>query len=100
MNVHVEFCLIPIGTEVSLSPYVAQCHRILSEAGLTVELHANGTNLEGPWDAVFEAIKRCHQKLHAGGVPRIASSIRVGTRIDREQKMADKTASVHAKLDV
>jgi len=47
---------------------------------------------------VFAAIKRCHEVLHSMGVARISSSLRFGTRIDREQTMDDKIRSVEAKL--
>jgi uncharacterized protein (TIGR00106 family) len=68
------------------------------EAELTFQLHANGTNIEGEWDEVFEAIKRCHQVVHEMGAPRIATTIRLGTRTDRDQTMQDKIRSVEEKL--
>ena len=98
MNAIAEFTIIPIGVGVSLSKYVALCEQILEESGLSYELHANGTNLEGEWDEVMDAIKTCHVRLHEMGVPRIATQIKIGTRIDREQKMAEKIASVREKL--
>jgi uncharacterized protein (TIGR00106 family) len=98
MNAIAEFTIIPIGVGVSLSKYVALCEQILEESGLSYELHANGTNLEGEWDDVMAAIKSCHEKLHVMSVPRIATQIKIGTRTDREQKMKDKVDSVHAKI--
>jgi uncharacterized protein (TIGR00106 family) len=98
MNTIAEFTIIPIGVGVSLSRYVAVCEQILEETGLSYELHANGTNLEGEWDEVMGAIKTCHERLHEIGVPRIATQIKIGTRTDRAQKMSDKIASVRAKL--
>ncbi len=98
MNVIAQFTVIPIGTGTSLSGYVAACERVLAATGLTYELHANGTNLEGEWEAVMDAIKRCHETLHAMGVPRISTSVTLGTRSDRPQRMAEKTASVREKL--
>jgi uncharacterized protein (TIGR00106 family) len=98
MNTIAEFTLIPIGVGVSLSKYVAVCEQILEESGLSYELHANGTNLEGEWEQVMGAIKTCHERLHEMGVPRISTQIKLGTRIDRDQKMADKIASVREKL--
>ena len=98
MRVIVDLCVVPLGVGVSLSPYVAACERVLAEAGLTFRLHANGTDIEGEWDAVFAAIKRCHQVVHEMGAPRIATTLRVGTRIDREQTMEDKIKSVQSKL--
>jgi uncharacterized protein (TIGR00106 family) len=98
MNVIVDFCLIPIGTSVSLSPYIAACEKLLTGAGLKTALHANGTNIEGEWDAVFAAIKRCHELVHDMGAPRISTIIHLGTRTDRAQTMEDKVASVRSKL--
>jgi uncharacterized protein (TIGR00106 family) len=77
---------------------VAVCERILAEAGLKTKLHAYGTNIEGDWDTVFQAVKRCHEALHAAGVPRISTSMRFGTRTDKVQKMEDKIRSVEDKL--
>jgi len=99
MNAIAEFTIIPIGIGVSLSKYVAVCERILEESGLSYELHANGTNVEGEWDEVLQTIKSCHEKLHGMGVPRIATQIKIGTRTDREQKMTDKIASVRKKME-
>lgn len=98
MHVIVDFTLVPVGTGISLSPYVAEVERILEKSGLNHELHANGTNLEGEWDEVMIAIRRCHETLHAMGVPRIHTDIKLGTRSDRDQRMADKVASVRRKL--
>jgi uncharacterized protein (TIGR00106 family) len=70
----------------------------LKEAGLKTQLHAYGTNIEGEWDTVFAAIKRCHEVVHEMGAPRISTSLKVGTRIDREQTMADKVSSVEKKM--
>ena len=98
MQVIVDFCLVPIGVGVSTSKYVVACQQVLQEAGLTTHLHAYGTNIEGDWDAVFAAIKRCHEVVHQLGAPRITSTLKFGTRTDRPQTMADKIRSVEQKL--
>jgi uncharacterized protein (TIGR00106 family) len=98
MHVLVDLCVVPLGIGLSVSKEVAACERILREAGLKTRLHAYGTNIEGEWDTVFAAIKRCHEVLHAQGVPRISSTLRVGTRTDRVQTMEDKVRSVEEKL--
>ena len=99
MNAIAEFTIIPIGTGVSLAEYVAACQLVLEKTGLSYEMHANGTNLEGEWDQVMQAIKTCHMKLHEMGVPRISTIIKIGTRTDRAQTMADKIAEVRAELE-
>jgi uncharacterized protein (TIGR00106 family) len=98
MKAIVDLCLVPIGVGTSLSGYVAACEKVLSKTGLNYTLHANGTNIEGEWDAVFGAIKKCHEAVHDMGAPRIFSTVRCGTRTDKAQTMDDKIRSVEAKL--
>jgi len=71
----------------------------LQESGLTYELHSNVTNVEGELEDFFAAIRRCHKTLHAMGVPRIHTDIKLGTRVDHPQKMADKVTSVRKRLN-
>lgn len=97
MNVIVDLCVVPIGVGVSLSPYIAECQRVLSAAGLKTSLHSYGTNIEGEWDNVFAAVKECHARVHAMGAPRITTTIKLGTRTDRDQSMQDKIDSVIQK---
>ena len=66
--------------------------------GLKGQLHAYGTNVEGDWDNVFGALKACHERLHALGVPRITTTVKVGSRVDRAQTMDDKVRSVNKRL--
>jgi uncharacterized protein (TIGR00106 family) len=98
MKVIADLCLVPLGVGVSVSRYVAACERVLRDAGLKIQLHAYGTNLEGEWDEVFAAIRRCHEVIHEMGAPRISTTIKVGTRTDRDQTMEDKVRSVESKL--
>lgn len=98
MNVIIDVCIIPMGVGVSVSEYVVACHEILQNAGLNTQLHAYGTNVEGDWDKVMAAVKACHEKVHDMGAPRITTTIKLGTRIDRSQTMADKVSSVLDKL--
>ena len=99
MHVIIDLCVVPMGVGVSVSKYVAACGKVLRDAGLKCNLHAYGTNVEGEWDEVFAAVKRCHEVVHEMGAPRVSSTLRVGTRTDREQSIADKIQSVEEKLD-
>ena len=98
MKVIVDFCLIPLGVELSLSPYIAECERIFKDMGLSHRLHAYGTNIEGEWETVMAAIKRCHNRIHEMGAPRISSTLRIGTRTDREDSIESKVQSVETLL--
>jgi uncharacterized protein (TIGR00106 family) len=99
MNVIADIAIIPVGVGVSLSKYVAVCEKIFQEAGLKPQLHANGTNVQGEWEVVFNALKRCHETLHEMGAPRVSANLRIGTRVDRVQSMQDKIHSVQDKLE-
>ena len=98
MKVIVDIAIIPLGVGLSLSKYVAECEKIFKDAGLKSTLHANGTNIEGEWDDVFAVVKKCHERVHEMGAPRISSTLRIGTRTDREQTMEDKIKSVQLKI--
>jgi len=98
MKVLVDLCIVPLGVGVSLSSYIAACEKVLAQAGLKTSLHSYGTNIEGDWDEVFAAIKRCHETVHAMGAPRITTTVKLGTRTDREQTMEEKVKSVQDKM--
>jgi uncharacterized protein (TIGR00106 family) len=98
MHVLIDISLVPLGVGLSLSWYVAACERVFTEAGLITRLHAYGTNVEGEWDEVFAAVKRCHEVLHDMGAPRVSAVVKVGTRTDKAQSLDDKVQSVQAKL--
>jgi uncharacterized protein (TIGR00106 family) len=98
MKVIADLCVIPLGVGLSLGSYIAECEKILQKAGLKTHLHGYGTNIEGEWEVVMQAIKECHQSLHDMGAPRISTTIRLGTRVDRDQTIEDKIRSVQEKL--
>jgi uncharacterized protein (TIGR00106 family) len=98
VKVIADLCVVPLGVGVSVSAYVAACERVLREAGLKIQLHAYGTNIEGEWEEVFGAIKKCHEVVHGMGAPRITTTLKLGTRTDRQQTMEDKVRSVEEKL--
>src|SRR5215471_8232955 len=98
MKVIIDLCIVPIGVGVSLSPYVAECEKVLAEAGLKTSLHAYGTNIEGEWDSVFAAVKRCHEVVHQMGGPKGANVIKIRKVKERTQTKEDKIKSVESKL--
>ena len=98
MKVHVDLCLIPMGGDISVSAEIAACQQIFQRAGLSHQLHAFGTNIEGEWEEVMAAVKACHQQVHQMGRARVTSTLKIGTRTDREQSLEDKVDSVTARL--
>jgi len=98
MKVMLDFCVVPLGVGVSVSAHVAECQRVLQASGLPHQMHPYGTVVEGEWEAVFAVLRQCHERVHAMGAPRISTSLRLGTRTDRDQSMEDKLESVREKL--
>jgi len=98
MKVMLDFCIEPMGVGVSTSKYIAECQRVLRSLGLEHELHPYGTVVHGEWNTVMDAVRQCHERVHALGAPRISTSLRLGTRVDRDQTMAEKIESVRRQL--
>jgi len=97
MNVILDLCVVPIGVGVSVSKYIVACQDVIREAGLEPHLHGYGTTIEGDWDNVMAAVKKCHERVHEMGAPRISTTIKLGTRTDRAQTIDQKVQSVRDK---
>lgn len=80
--------------EVGVSKYIAECQRVLEKTGLDFKLHGYGTGLSGEFGEVMKAIEACHEAIHAMGCPRIATDIRIGTRVDKKGSLEAKVDSV------
>ncbi|TKA41809.1 hypothetical protein B0A54_08235 [Friedmanniomyces endolithicus] len=94
-----DFCLVPIGTPTaSVSAEIADVQRLLKKSGIKYSMHSAGTTIEGPWTECMTLIGQCHSLLHANGVVRIQSDIRVGSRTDKRQGFEDKVKAVEDLL--
>ena len=90
MKALAEIQVIPIGTGVSVRREVQRAHALLSESGLTVELHAYGTNVEGDLREILRAVELIHETLHGEGTVRLSTFLKIGTRTDKEPSLAGK----------
>lgn len=82
--------VVPIGSGVSVRKEVQRAHQVLVDAGINAQLHPNGTNVEGELEAIFDAVRRVHETLHAEGTVRLATYIKIGTRTDKDHSLAAK----------
>lgn len=98
MKVIAELQIIPLGVGLSLSKYIAECERVLKNKKLNIQLHAEGTNIEGEFDEVFNALKSCIEAVHKLGVPRLVTNIKMSSRIDKTESMQDKIKSVENQM--
>ena len=94
MNVVEDLCIVPMGVGPSVSPYVREIKTIIEASGLTAEMHANGTNIEGDLADICRLAERCEAKLAEMGVPRTFFTLIFSTRRDKAQSMADKMTAV------
>ncbi len=92
-----EFSIVPVGTGVSLSPFVAECLRIVEKSGLKHQLTPMGTVLEGDGEKVMSTIMACHSRVLMMS-ERVVTSIKIDDRRDRPMDMERKVRSVQEKL--
>jgi uncharacterized protein (TIGR00106 family) len=92
-----EFSVVPIGEGESLSPYVAECLKIVRKSGLKYELTASATILEGDYDQVMETIGQCHKKVRSM-TDRVMTSIRIDDRAGASDEIVRKVKSVEEKM--
>lgn len=92
-----EFSIVPVGAGVSLSPYVAECLRIVKDSGLKHQLTPMGTVLEGDGEKVVATIMACHSQVLRMS-DRVVTSIKIDDRRDRPADMERKVRSVEEKL--
>ena len=93
----VNFTVVPIGKESSLSAKVAEVLKIISDSGISYKLHSMGTILEGEWDEIMRLIKKCHKKILKDS-DRVLTTITIDDRKGRTDRIAGKVKSVEEKL--
>ena len=90
MKAIAEIQVIPIGAGVSVRDEVRRAHDLLVQSGLETELHAYGTNVEGELRDILAAVQKVHETLHDEGVVRLSTAMKLGTRTDKEPRLADR----------
>jgi len=93
----VNFTVVPIGKDSSLSAKVAEVLKIISDSGISYKLHSMGTILEGEWDEIMRLIKKCHKKILKDS-DRVLTTITIDDRKGRTDLIAGKVKSVEEKL--
>ena len=97
MKALAEIQVVPIGVDVSVRKEVTRAHEIIRSSGLTVRLHAYGTNVEGDLDTILATVKRVHETLHAEGTVRLSTAIKIGTRTDKDVSLDAKLLEPEAQ---
>lgn len=91
-----EFSINPMSTE-HMSKDVAKVIEAMEGTGLHFHLGPMSTAVEGTWEQVMEAIRRCHQVV-ALNHDRVVTTILIDDRKNRPHHLAEMIASVEQKL--
>ncbi len=93
-----EFAMSPSGKAGdSLSPYVGRILDIIDRSGVTYQLTAMGTILEGDWDEVMGVVGDCFRALQAD-CPRIGMNLKMDWRAGTESRLRSKVDAVEAQV--
>ena len=94
-----EISIVPIGIEgSSLSPYVADCLRVLKEEKAHYELSAMGTNVEGNLKDLMRIAMKMHEVPFKKGAPRVLTTLKIDDRRDKKGTLSAKKKAVRSKL--
>ena len=96
-----ELTIIPIGTDkTSISEYVAAALATLKETGVKYELSGMGTMLESDDPKkLFAAVQKAHEAVFKAGANRVATSLKIDDRRDKQGTLKQKVVSVKEKLE-
>jgi uncharacterized protein (TIGR00106 family) len=90
MRATAEIQAVPIGAGVSVRQEVQRAYDLILNSGMTYELHASGTNVEGELLDILQLIEHIHKVLHKVGTVRLITFIKLETRTDKTPTLAGK----------
>jgi len=90
MKATAELQVIPLGSGVSVRGEVSAVVEMLSGWDFIIETHASGTNIEGKMTDILQVVQQAHEVLHAQGVVRLVSYLKLETRSDKQPTLAGK----------
>jgi len=96
MTMLAEFSIYPLQAE-HMSKDVAKVVETLESAGLHYHLGPMSTAVEGNWEQVMEAIRRCHQVV-ALSHDRVVTTIILDDRKNQPHHLAEMISSVERQL--
>ncbi len=93
----VEFSIIPVGRDASMSDEVAEVLKIVDTTGLPYQLTPTGTVIEGEWAEVMSTIKMCHDRLRDRH-SHLVTTIKIEDEEGATNKLESNITSVEEKL--
>ncbi len=93
----VEFSIIPIGTNSSISEQVANVLKIVDASGLPYKVNPMGTVVEGNWNEVMKLIKKCHTTV-IKSEERVLTTISIDDRKGKPNRIDEKVKSLEKRI--
>lgn len=93
----VDFSIMPVGKDESLSEAVAPVIEIIDKSGLPYDFGPMATTVEGEWEAVMGLVKKCREKM-LETCNRVYVVIKIDDRKGRTGQITEKVRSVEEKL--
>ncbi len=94
MNIVADLSITPHGTGTSCSAELKSCLNILRQYRLNPNVHAFGTNIEGDWNTIIEAVRECQSRLHESGIKKVTTRLELSTKIGEDQSLGKRLAAV------
>ena len=91
-----EFTVYPTD-ETHLSRDVAKMIEILEELSVDYRLGPMGTAIEGDWEQIMSAIRRCHEKVGTGH-RRVITTITIDDRKEQPHHLDEMVSAVERHL--
>ena len=92
-----EFAMTPGGQGESVSRHVARILDIIDRSGVTYQLTAMGTILEGDWDEVMGVVGECFRALQAD-CSRVGMNLKMDYRAGSESRLHSKVDAVEGHV--
>lgn len=92
-----EFAMTPTGEGESVSRHVARILDIVDRSGVSYQLTAMGTLLEGDWDVVMGVVSDCFRALQAD-CKRIGMNLKMDYRAGSEPRLRSKVDAVEGHV--
>ena len=92
-----EFSIIPIGEGSSIGDRIAEVLKIVDSSGLPYKINPMGTVVEGEWDDVMKAIKKCHKTVMKTG-ERVVTTISIDDRKGKPNRIEEKVKSIERRV--
>jgi uncharacterized protein (TIGR00106 family) len=91
--------VIPLGTATpSVGSYVADCVKVLKDAGANFEMNAMGTVIDGDLDDILMLVKKMHSVPFEKGVKRVVTTVSIDDRRDKKVTSSEKLESLMKRL--